>query len=103
MKTKTKINAQTAYFLDLLVQAVFGFKIAQIPTQHQAKAIKISVDLYANFIANYLKKEFGAKESMRFKSSLQYPDTNIFQRFADYGVKFDQAYKAFLQFLATTV
>lgn len=88
-----------AEFLDILVQAVIGYKIADIPESKRSEIVKDCIDLFSRFIINYVNEKYGAKEGIRLKASQAFAGQDIFSKFADLGSKFDEAYRAFIDVL----
>jgi hypothetical protein len=92
-------DAQTAIFIDSLVQALLGYSIAQIPAPKQAQSVEMCLKYFTTFIEEFVSKNFGGKDALRLKASLQFAGNEIFEKFADLGEHFDQAYEAFLSHL----
>ena len=92
-------DIQTADFIDSLVQALLGYSIAQIPAQKQAQSVEMCLKYFTTFIEEFVLKNFGGKDALRLKASLQFAGNEIFEKFADLGHHFDLAYEAFLSHL----
>jgi 16S rRNA C967 or C1407 C5-methylase (RsmB/RsmF family) len=82
-------------FISLLVEAVLGVKLSDIAPEKQAEVKKKCADLFSDYIINYIKEKYGAKDAARLMAARESGE-DVFSRFEDLGGKFEEGYQAFL-------
>lgn len=92
-------DAKVLDFLDTLVGAMLGVKIADIPTEKQTKVVSECVQVFADYMLEYTTINFGPTQALRLKAIQQFPDQNIFEKFPEMEGVFRQATLSFLNSL----
>ncbi|MEI6728926.1 MAG: hypothetical protein WCK98_04755 [bacterium] len=87
-------------FIKNLVTAITGYKLEEISSlEERKKVIYECVELYQNFIIDYVKETYGPKDAARLKANKQFANQNVFTKFPDLADKTQDAFKAFIQTL----
>lgn len=86
-------------FINTLVAAMTGLSLLDIAEEQRDATIEKCVQIFSDFMIDYIKTKYGDKEAMRLKSGQIFPVQNVFDRFKELGPMFDEAYQAFLQVL----
>ena len=94
-------NKNLQDFIRHLVPAITGYKLEEIPIEERKKVIYECVELYQNFIIDYLKETYGPKDAARLSANKKFANQNIFEKFPDLSEKTQDAFKAFIQTLKT--
>jgi len=102
--TKTNsnfINDDQQIALDLasdIVRAVLGVEIDQIDPEHREETVQKCIDLFTDFVLNYVEEKFGKKDALRLQAAQSQNGQKTFQTFEDLGDKLEEAFKAFVDF-----
>jgi len=100
LQSVTEEEIETISFIDNLTCALTGKHLIQVSEQNRSKVMEEVVKIFYNFIFDYAEKNHGIKAKMRLKASQMYGGS-VFDKFAELGDIFDEAYDAFVQFLKT--
>lgn len=92
-------NIEFSNFINILVQAVIGYNIEEIPADKRLEIVQECIELFNQYIIGFVSQKYGVKEGIRLKASQQFADQNIFAKFTDLGDKFDEAYDSFIEVL----
>lgn len=95
-------NTNIEEFIKNLVAAVTGYTLEEIPnSEDRKKVIYECIELYQNFIVEYVQETYGPKDTARLKANKQFSNQNVFSKFPDLSEKTMAAFKAFIQILKT--
>ena len=88
---------QTAEFVNNLVLAMLGVSISDIIEEKREEMVKKCLTMFHDFIAGYFQDKFQPIDLTRLKAAQAYPENDMFGKFPDLAVKFEEAYQAFLK------
>lgn len=87
----------TFSFLNTLVSAMLGYTILDIPENDREDIIKQCVNIFSDYIFNFVEIKYGKTESLRIKAAQKYQDANMFSKFKELGGIFEEAFESFIQ------
>lgn len=102
MQLQATQNTQTNDFVANLVRASLGYDIEELPNQERPEIIAKCINIFKDFILNYVGTKYGQKDMLRLKAMYQGDSAFSFDKNPDLSDKFDEAYDAFLDNLETT-
>lgn len=82
-------------FESILVAAITGYKLEEIPEQNRVLLVANCVKLFLDSIFLWVENNHGKKEMIRLKSGLMFNDGQIFNKYPELNPIFDQAYNYF--------
>ena len=88
-------DPKTLEFLDLLIKAMTGVAIQDIPEEKRKEVVEKCIKIFSDYIINYVEIKFGKKDAVRLRAA-QNTNEDMFAKFEDLGEKFDEAYHSFL-------
>jgi hypothetical protein len=86
-------------FLETLVEAMLGVHIIDIPEDKRMGVVSECVQIFSEYMVNYVHTNFGAKQALRLKAAQQFGDQDIFTKFPEMQSVFSQATLSFLNSL----
>jgi hypothetical protein len=84
-------------FSSLLVRAVFGVGLEDVPHEKTKEIIDISFGLFKSYIQKYLTQKYDIKDTLRTQAAFSSNFEDIFKKFPDLKPKFDEASRAFFK------
>jgi hypothetical protein len=93
------IYQQNVEFSNYLVEAITKKSITGFSNSELVIAQEKSFKIFQNFIYNFFQEKFEPKDLIRIQNAASEPDA--FEKFPDLEEKYNQAYKAFLEYLIT--
>ncbi len=89
-------------FINQLIISIFGYSLIEIPEEKRENSIKKSLQLFDNYMNEYILLKYGRQEQIRFKASINYQDLSVYEKFPELKNLFIEAYQSFLQTLANS-
>jgi hypothetical protein len=84
-------------FVEFLAKAITG------NSNPDQTAKSECIDIFIDYIADYLEINYDKKEAIRFKATVNSSNVSAFGRFAEFDERFTQAYNSFLGMLETEI
>jgi len=88
---------QIADFANLLVQAMLGYSIDEIPEDLRQSTVQKCLDMFSDYIVDFVSSKYGSKSSLRLQAAQKYGSNNVFETFPDLNKKFQEAWVSFFE------
>lgn len=88
---------QIADFANLLVQAMLGYSIEEIPEELRQETVQKCLDMFSEYVVGFVRSKYGNKSATRLQASQKYGSSNVFDTFPDLEVKFQEAWVDFFE------